>query len=108
MASLNDSNTSNNYDEAQIAEVINYNSAQTTLNVTTTAQEVKVGASRLADRKAIFLLPLDANIKWGFTSGSQPFLLFKRQFIILPIGDNVAVWTSTITGTGSLVVGEAV
>ena len=76
----------------------------TTTNLTTTAVELKVGASRLPERKYLIVEGLSNNIKWGFTT-SCPFDLFKNQLIMMPIG--VAVYAKMSTGTGSIAVGEA-
>jgi len=67
----------------------------TELTVGVAAVELKVGGSALADRVAVTMQPKDNNIYWGYdntvtsTTGTQ---IFKNQFLMLPIGEDQAVW----------------
>jgi len=78
----------------------------TVLNLTTTPQEGKVGATVKANRKYVIMEALDKNIKWGFDVSSQSFDLFKSQLIMVPLGENTEVWFKMSTGTGDVAFGE--
>jgi len=108
MSGYADSNKTNKYDEAQIAEIINYNIIQTTLDVGTSTVEAKVGSSKLEGRKVIILQSESNNVKFGFTSGSEIFPIFKNQLIILPIGDNISLFLKSTSGTISVNIAEGV
>ena len=71
-----------------------------------TPVEVKVGASRKADRKVVIIQPLDGKIKWGFSNTTQSFPLFKRQNAIICAGPDTAIWIDAITGTVDVAIGE--
>ena len=90
--------------EIRSNDSVNVSAADTILNLTTLAQEVKVGASRNPNRKYLWMEALDKNIKWGFDSSCR-FDLFKKQLIIHPVG-NVPVYMKMSAGTGQAVVGE--
>lgn len=94
--------SSNN--ELYNADCVNHAAIDIVLSLTTTPQEVKVGASRQVNRKYLWMQALDANVKWGFDTNCR-FDLFKNQMIIHPVG-NVPVYMKVSTGTGSAAVGE--
>ena len=75
------------------------------LNLTTTAQELKVGAAALVNRKLIEMQALDRNIKWGYNTNCE-FDLFKNQFFALPAGENCTIYLKTSTGTASIAISE--
>jgi len=77
----------------------------TTLNLTTTAQVLKVGASALADRKYIEMQATSKNVKWGYNTNCD-FDLFKNQFFSLPAGENCIVYLKASTGTATIAVSE--
>ena len=77
----------------------------TILNLTTTAQELKVGAAALVNRKLIEMQALDRNIKWGYNTNCE-FDLFKNQFFALPAGENCTIYLKTSTGTASIAISE--
>lgn len=91
-------------DEAYANDSCRFSGVDTTILLTTTAVELKVGGSVLADRKYIFLQARDNNIRWGFNTSCN-FDIFKNQFIIMPLG--VTIYAKTTTGTGTIVIGEA-
>ena len=92
--------------ETLTADILNNGGTNTTLNVTTTATELKVGASRLADRKYIVFQALDNGITCGFTNGTQSFSAFKNQFFFMPVGENTEIWFKADTGTKQVAIGE--
>lgn len=73
----------------------------TAISVTDTAQEVKVGASVLEERKVITLQPIDGAIYYGYsntvtsTTGTK---IFKGQWIQLEASDRLPVWVVAATG----------
>lgn len=76
-----------------------------TIALTTVAVELKVGVSRLTDRKYIWLQALDNNIFWGFAPGTCVFPIFKNQLLSFPIG-NTPIYAVMSTGTGNIAFGE--
>lgn len=65
------------------------------ITVGITAVEVKVGSTRLADRKNVTVLPMDANVYWGYTSGvttATGTLLFKQQMGMWGASDSAQIW----------------
>lgn len=91
--------------EIGATDTVNTSATSTTINLTTTAVELKVGANILVNRKYIWLQGLENNIKWGFTLTDQPFDLFKSQLLTFPIG-NVPIYAKMSSGTGSIAFGE--
>ena len=64
------------------------NLALTTAN---TAYEVKVGASRLTGRKSVTIMPVDADMYWGYNSSvttSNGTPIFRNQFMEFSIDAN--------------------
>lgn len=76
-----------------------------TLTLTTTAVELKVGASPLSGRKYIEMEALDKNIKWGYDS-SCPFNLQKAKFYALPCGEDCTIFLKTTQGTSDIAIAE--
>jgi hypothetical protein len=91
--------------ELQVADIPNQTGLSTTLALTTTAIEGKVGASTMVNRKYIEMQGLSNNIKWGYTTTCD-FDLFKSQFFSLPAGTNCKVYFKMSTGTGSVAISE--
>lgn len=90
--------------ELLASDCINTSASDLVLALTTTAVEIKVGGTRLTNRKYIFLQALSSNVKWGFNTTCN-FDLFKNQFFVLPTG-NVTVYIKVSIGTGSCAIGE--
>ena len=71
------------------------------ISVTSTPQEVKVGASVLEERKVITLQPTDGVIYYGYdnsvddTTGTK---VFKGQWIQLEASDRLPVWVVAASG----------
>lgn len=91
--------------ELQTVDVPNQTGLSTTLALTTTAVEGKVGASTMTNRKYIEMQALDTGVKWGYDT-TCPFDLFKNQFFSLPAGTNCKVYFKMSSGTGSIAIGE--
>jgi len=104
-----------NPDESNLVEVSSINELQvndtpqqgvsTVLTLTTTAVELKVGATALANRKTIEMQALEKNVKWGYNSNCE-FDLFKNQFFALPCGENCTLYLKASTGTADIAIGE--
>lgn len=92
--------------DMSVADLLNVGASQTTLSVSTTAVEGKVGGSNLANRKRILIQCQTANMTYGFSSGSQPFTLPNGTTMILELGPNISIWFRKTSGTGNVVIAE--
>lgn len=86
------------------ADIINAGTGvQGAVTVSTTAVEVKVGVSRLANRKSLTAHNnSSATLYWGYTSGvtvANGTPLFKDQFISWDVGEDQPIFM--IAGSGS-------
>jgi hypothetical protein len=91
--------------DLQAADVPNQAGLSTTLSLTTTASEGKVGTSTMADRKYVEMQALTTGVKWGYST-SCDFDLFKSQFLSLPAGTNCKVYFKMSVGTGQVAFSE--
>lgn len=91
--------------DLNVADVPNQTGLNTTLNLTTTPVEGKVGVSTMTNRKYVEMQALTSNVKWGYDS-SCPFDLFKNQFFALPAGTNCKVYFKASTGTAQVAFAE--
>ncbi len=61
-----------------------------------TSVEVRVGATRLLGRKNITIVPVDADVYWGYNSSVTPSTgtpLFKNQMLtISTVDDTAQIW----------------
>ena len=97
--------TDNN--DLQTADILNNGGLDTILNIVSgVPQELKVGASRKANRKYIIMEALDTGMKWGFSSSTQSFDLFKSQLIMVPVGENTEIWFDCDAGTKDVAIAE--
>lgn len=82
--------------EIKVVDTLNSTSAYSSLTVGTSAVELKVGGSRLANRKTLFFQNTSGGtLFFGFsssvtTANGQP--VQKNQLIQLTVGDSVQVW----------------
>jgi len=88
-----------------VIDVPNQTGVATTLNLTTSPVEGKVGGSALVGRKYIEMQALTTGVKWGYTTACL-FDLFKNQFFSLPAGENCTVYFKASTGTADVAIGE--
>ena len=89
-------------------DVLEVGAVYKSLTVSTSAVELKVGASALATRQAVTLLPIDRDIYWGYDSSvttANGTKLFKGQFLMIPIGPTVTVYLIS-TGSTDVRIGE--
>jgi hypothetical protein len=93
--------------DVQTSDIVNNGGISKELSVISgTPQELKVGATVLANRKYIILQPLDTGFKWGFSSSAIYFELFKFSTVILPVGANTTIWIACDSSTKTIVIGE--
>lgn len=92
--------------DLQTSDIMNTAAVSGVISLTTSAVPIRVGATNLANRKYIVLEATSAAIVWGFSAASQPFNIFKNQFIMMPCGENITIYAKVTTGTGDLSVGE--
>lgn len=93
--------------ELKIADTHNNGGLDTVISVTSGVPvELKVGASRLANRKYVIMEAIDAGIKWGFSNTTQSFDLFKSQLIMVPIGEDTEIWFDSTAGTKDVAIAE--
>lgn len=81
-------------------EAIEKTILQAELNITSaTAVEVKADTNRLANRRGVFITPLDNNLYWGSSSvtASNGTPLFKNATVFIAIGD-VGIYLATDQG----------
>lgn len=91
--------------EHKNSDAVELSGVSGTIALTTTAVELKIGGSRLANRKYIWMEAQNSNVLWGFSSSTCVFNNFKNQLLCFPIGD-VAIFAKMSTGTGSTAFGE--
>ena len=99
--------TTNN--DLMVVDTPNTEATYGALTVTTSAQEVKVGASALTNRKLITIQPKGTGIFFGFSNAvttANGTELFKDQTLIIPVGQNVSVWVIGTAGSVSVRIGE--
>jgi len=93
--------------EIKIADTHNNGGLDKVLTITAGSPlELKVGASRLAARKYVVFEALDTGVKWGFSNSTQSFDVFKRQLLMVPIGENTEIWFDCTSGTKSVAIAE--
>jgi hypothetical protein len=75
-----------------------------TESVSTTATEVKQGASRMANRRGVYLRnQSDVTILWGFTSGTCVCELSIDDDIFIMAGDDLSVYVKASSGSSKQV-----
>lgn len=89
--------------EMKTADFLNAAVLQTVLSVSVAgaAIEVKVGASRLVNRKSVQIQAQGTNVVYGYSSTVQPFTLANGATVTIDIGDTVGVWVDRSSGGGS-------
>jgi len=99
--------TTNN--DLMVVDTPNTSAVYGALTVTTSAQEVKVGANPLTNRKLIIIQPKGTGIFFGFSNAvttANGTELFKDQTLIIPAGQNVSIWVIGTAGSVSVRIGE--
>lgn len=94
---------------ADFIDVLNKNAVYTQKIVGSTPVQLIVGTQPLTDRQAIIIQPINGNIYIGFNnivSATTGWKLFNRQFILLPIGENIPVWAISDSGNVTVCIAE--
>ncbi len=88
-------------------DTVNTSALSSQITLSTTPVELRVGASRLVNRKYIWMEALDNNIKWGFGPNTTDcrFDIFKSQLLSFPVG-NVPIYAYVTTGSALIAFGE--
>lgn len=84
-------------------------SLQTSVAVSTTTVQAKVGASPLSERKVVTIQPIDGVIYIGFVtpvSTSMGFYVAKRQIISLEASESQSIYMIAASGTVNVIVAE--
>jgi len=79
------------------------------LNVTTSAVELKQGASVLSERKYVLIQPLDGDVYWGYTSGvtaADGHRVREGGFFPIPAAERLPVYIVSASGTVDVRVSE--
>jgi len=96
MGFISDSNKGYFDDQLANADILNNGGTQGALTVGTTSVEVRVGASRLAGRKAVTLYNnSNSTIFWGYTSAVTTATgtpIVKNQFVTWEAGEDQEIW----------------
>lgn len=74
-------------------------------NLTTTPQELRIGATAKVNRKYVYMEAVSQNVKWGFNTSCN-FSLPRKGFFILPVGQNTVVYLCASVGTAQMVGAE--
>jgi len=72
------------------------------ITVTTTPQEVKVGASPMAERQVVTIQPLTGDVYYGYSnsvSSTNGTKIFKNQLLPLEAGEKLSVWVVAASGS---------
>lgn len=88
------------------SDILNTSAVQTTLTLTTTAVEARVGLSNLTGRKVLMIQAQTSNVVWGFSSGSQPFTLASGASLYLSLGESITLYLKKTSGSGPVVIAE--
>lgn len=87
----------------------NDDAAHGAMTVGTSAVELKVGGSVLANRKAVTMQAMDNSVYWGYSNTvtvSTGTRIFKNQFIPLPVGPDIHVWLIADAAGKNVRIGE--
>ena len=89
--------------DVHTSDVIATSGVYSTISVSTSAVEVKVGGTALANRKVLTILPEDGGpVYFGFSNAvtsSSGTPIYKRQLLTMRVSDDVAVWLIAESGT---------
>lgn len=88
--------------EIKSADILNVTVTQSLLSIGTSATEIKVGASRLVNRKSVQIQAQGTNLVYGYSSGTQIFTIANGETVVLSLGDNMGVWIKRSSGIGNV------
>jgi hypothetical protein len=95
--------------DLQTVDIPNTAGAYGTVNITTTAAELKVGGTALAGRKMVSIQPIDGKIYYGYdnsVTSSNGTELAKKQIIVFTVGAGISVYLVSAAGTVDVRIGE--
>lgn len=95
--------------DSEFADVLEDSYLMGSLTVGTLGIEAKVGASRLVKREKLFIYNAGPRIIYLGTSSvttSNGLPIFKRQHIIIPIGEHLPIFLRTATGSSTAIIHE--
>lgn len=111
MGGILDDDASYGLDQSAVADVINNAGVQGALSVSTTAIEVRVGASRLVNRKLVTVFnDGSATVYWGYTNAVTAVNgtpIFKNQIHSWDAGDSISIWLIAASGSHTCRITEA-
>lgn len=81
-------------------------SVQDEVSVNTSESELKVGASRLSERKVLTIQPVNGTIRVTFESGKPGFYMYQGGFYSVEASESQAVYAKSLTGTVTVVIAE--
>lgn len=96
--------------EARTSDVVNTAAVYSEITVGTTAVELKVGASALANRKVAHVTPKDKDIYWGYDNLVTPVTgtkIFKGATVEFNYGPNISIWLIAESTGNKANIGEA-
>lgn len=94
-------------DQLNTSDVLNNGGVDAVLSIVSgVPQELKVGASKLANRKWVIINPLDTQLRFGFSNSTQNIRCFKSQHLMLPVGDSTEIWFDADSGTRDVAIAE--
>ena len=97
------------FNEARVSDSFQGSAQGQALIITTSPMEAKGGATALATRKGIFIMPIDKNLHMGFSSlvtAANGIPIFINQMIYVPATANMPIWLVSSNGTAEARVWE--
>lgn len=88
-----------------VSDIPNQSGVETTLTLSTTAQEAKAGGSTLTNRKFVDMQATSTKVKWGYTTAC-PFDLANNQFVSIPAGTLCKIYVKASSGSATVIVAE--
>lgn len=97
------------YGELKACDILNNGGTNASLTVGTSAVELKVGGSRLSNRKMVLIQPLTDKVYFGFSNSvtvANGIPLQKIQFFMFPVGENTQVWLISSSASNDVRIAE--
>lgn len=101
--------TFTSFSEAKVSDSFQGSAQGQALIITVSPMEAKGGATRLATRKGVFIMPIDKNLHMGFNSSvtaTNGIPIFINQMVYVPAAANMPVWLVSSNGTAEARVWE--
>lgn len=81
-------------------------SVQDVISVTTSQQELKIGALAYPERKVVTIQAQDGKVYVSFVSGEDGFLCFKNGIYTFEASESQILYIKSVSGTVNVVVAE--